>query len=33
MSLKNTFDLNLSSNVSTTFDKLDANFHVNDKNK
>ena len=31
--LKNEFDFDSGPNVSATFDKFDANFHVNDKNK
>ena len=32
-SLKNSFDFSNGPNISTTFDKFDANFHINDKNK
>ena len=31
--LKNSFDFKDGPNISTTFDKFDANFHINDKNK
>ena len=33
MSLKDAFELNLSSTLGSNFDRLDANFRVNDKNK
>ena len=33
INLKNSFDVHLENNNSSTFEKFDANFHINDKNR